>query len=198
MNKTVTKYLIIIFAYLAVLYPLWVRFQNVGWSSDNSLLLNLFPFFGLTAFSLLWLHAVSGVFEPWLRRQFNFDRFVRVTSLIIFICIILHPLLLFIGFNFKLTDILSYGPLYIRLGVIGWLLLITYDIGKALKNSGFFVKNWNLILFISTIGFLLTFFHSRAIGGDLQMGPLKVIWNFYGVTAILSTIYTYGIKRILK
>jgi|SRR3989338_5647518 len=199
MNKIIIKYFIIIFAYFAVLYPVLVRVSNLNWAFDSSLLSNLFPIFGLTAFALLWLHSMSGVFEFWLRKYINFDKFVHITSIIILICIILHPLLLLITINFNFKDLaFIYGVAYIRIAIIGWLLLITYDVGKALKKYNFFVKNWNNILIISTIGFLLTFFHSLALGSDLQSGPLRVVWTFYGITAILATIYTYGIKRFLK
>ena len=198
MNKKITKYLIIAFAYLAVLYPLWVRATALNWNISTSL--DWFPLFGLAAFSILWLHSISGVFEPWLRKYINFDRFVHTTSILVLVCIILHPLLLFIYLDFKFDSLLSSSyALYIRLGVIGWLLLITYDIGKVLKRKyDFFVKNWNNILLISTIGFLFTFFHSLYLGSDLQSGPLRIIWIFYGATAILATIYTYGIKKFLR
>src|SRR3989344_712857 len=200
MDKRVVKYLIVIFAYLAVLYPVSVRLKSINWTTDAALLLNLFPVFGLVAFAILWLHALSGVFEPWLRNNFDFDRFVHNTSMLVLVCIILHPLLLFVYVDFNLEKILLYYGhlLYIRLGVVGWLLLITYDIGKALKKYNFFARNWNKILLISTIGFLLTFFHSVRLGSDLQSGPLSTVWLFYGVTAIFATLYTYGIKRIFN
>ncbi|MDO8496643.1 MAG: hypothetical protein Q7S43_04330 [bacterium] len=198
MKQKIIKYSIITFAYLAILYPLWVRYHNMSWSLDFiTITYNLFPGFGLTAFAILWLHSISGVFEPWLRKYFNFDNYVRNTSIIVFICILLHPILLFVMINFDFNQLLSSGQAqYIRLGVIGWMLLITYDIGKFLKRKhDFFVRNWKNILLISTIGFIFTFFHSIYLGSDLQSGPLRVVWIFYGTTAILATIYTYGIKR---
>jgi len=199
MNKKVIKYSVTIFACLAVLYPLWVRLSGLIWSFDRTLLLNLFPAFGLLAFALLWLHSMSGVFEPWLRRYINFDLFVHNTSIIILISIIMHPLLLLINADFNFNNILlDYGTKYIWFGIIAWLLLITYDIGKALKKKEFFAKHWDNILIISTIGFLISFFHSLALGSDLQSGILRGVWIFYGITAILATIYTYGIRKLLK
>ncbi len=195
-NK-ITHYSIIIFFYLAVLYPLWVRITSLQWGFNASFLPNLFPLFGLAAFSMLWLHSISGPLEPFLRKHIDLDKFVHITANLILICIILHPLLLLATFNFNIKDIyLAYGVIFIRLGIIGWTLLITYDIGKALKKYDFFVKHWNTILIVSNIGFLLTFFHSLYLGSDLQSGPLRIIWMFYGITAFLSILYTYG-KPIL-
>ena len=196
-KKTIIRYGFRIFAGLAVLYPLWVVGNNTNWSLDSSFVLNLFPLFGILAFTLLWLHVISGVFEPWLRQYIDFDRFVQNTSLLIFVSIILHPLLLLIPVGFNFTLIFTYGKFYIWLAIIGWLLLITYDIGKFLKKKyNFFVRNWTNILLISNVGFILTFFHSLSIGDNLQTGPLRIVWIFYGITAILGIIYTYGIKRL--
>lgn len=199
MMSKIPKYGITIFGWVAVLYPLWVRGSNIGWSLDAGLLQTVFPFLGLLMFSLLWLHALCGVFEPWLAKHINLERFVGYTAAIILACLVLHPLLLIINFNFNIKNVYSvYGTSAILLAVIGWCLLIIYDVTKPLKKKHeFFEKNWKNILTISTFGFLLTFFHSLLIGSDLQSGPLRVVWIFYGTTAILATIYTYGIKRFI-
>lgn len=198
MNKRPVRYFIIFFAYLAVLYPVWMRVKTLDWGPDAHLLYNISPIFGLSAFAILWLHVMSGVFEKSLRRYINFDQFVRNTSILVFAFIILHPLLTLIDLDFSRDALFSYGKKYIWLGIIGWLLLITYDIGKVLNKFDFFSRNWNKILLISTIGFLLTFFHSLGIGSDLQSGPLRVLWIFYGVTAIIGTVYIYGVRRFWR
>ena len=195
MNQKPIRFIITLFACLAVLYPLWVRFGSLGWTLGPSILQSIFPALGLIAFAVLWLHVISGAFEPYLRTLFDFDRFVHRTSIIILICLILYPLLLLIDFDFNFSAVFAYGEKYILLAVIGWLLLITYDIGKALKRYNFFVRHWNAILLISTTGFILTFLHSLALGSDLQAGPLRAVWIFYGATAIPATVYNYGIKR---
>lgn len=199
-SKKITHWAIISFGYLAVLYPLWVRAHTLQFAFDMTLLPNVFPLFGLAAFSMLWLHAISGVFEEWLRQHINFDRFVQITATLILWCIILHPLLLLFMLRFNTSDLfLAYGTTYITLGIIGWLLLITYDITKPLKKHyQFFAKNWTTVLIISNIGFLITFFHATALGSDLQSGPLRGLWYFYGITATLAILYTYGVKRFIK
>jgi len=197
-KRKIIRFSVILFCLLAVLYPLWVGISSRYWTLGSELLSNIFPLLGILAFTLLWLHSISGVFESWLRKYFDFDWFIYTTSMLIFISFVLHPFLLLIYSDFSFTRAFSYADMrYIWLGVIGFLLLITYDIGKFLKNHDFFVRNWDKILVISTIGFLLTFFHSLVIGSDLQSGTLRIVWIFYGITAILSTIYTYGIKKFL-
>jgi hypothetical protein len=192
-----SKQLVIIGATLAVILPIFAHIRNVSWG-DSSLVISLFPIFGLLAFTLLWLHAMSGVFEEWLRERFNFDAFVHWTALIILVSMLLHVFMLLTLIKFDLPSLFEHSPVAMTLGLIGFILLLTYDIGKLFKKREFFSRNWNSILIISTIGFILIFFHSLMIGSDLQSGWLRWLWIFYGVTAILATIYTYGIKRYLK
>lgn len=179
---------------LAVILPLAAHIRNVSWG-DSPLLAGIFPLFGLLAFTLLWLHAISGVFEEWLRERFDFDAFVHWTSIAILVSILLHPLLLLILVRFDFLAIFAGHALAISLGLAGLVLLLTYDVGKALKRYDYFNRNWRGILIVSTIGFILTFFHSLLIGEDLQGGFLRKLWLFYGITGIAATIYTYGIKR---
>lgn len=199
MNKTTVKIVLTVFGYLAVLYPAWVRIASLNWQINSALISNLFPLFGLLAFTFLWLHVVGAALEPWLNRFINFEGFINKTTNFILVFIILHPFLLFLTFDFSLANIfITYQALYIKLGIAGWLLLITYDVSKWLKRRDFFARNWNKILLISTIGFLFTFFHSLGLGSDLQSGALRTMWFFYGITGIVSTIYTYGIRGLLK
>lgn len=211
------KKLVILGAIVAVVTPIWVHIRNViGGESlptgtADFLMAAIFPIFGLLAFTLLWLHAISGAFEEWLREQFNpprlveasrgeagFDAFVHWSALVILVSIILHPLLLLIIIKFKVGLLFSGDPTAIVLGIIGLSLLLTYDIGKMLNRYQFFSKNWSNILIISNIGFILTFFHSLKIGSDLQNGWMRPLWIFYGITAIIAIFYTYGIKRFSR
>jgi hypothetical protein len=198
MNKNATKYLLIAFAALSIFYPLWERARHLNWGLDSTLIFNLFPLFGLAAFALLWLHVIGAAFEPWLRKHINFEGFVESTSSLILVLMLLHPLFLLIGTNFSVNNIfLTYGKPYILVGATGLLLLLTYDIGKALREREFFIRHWNKVLFVSTVGFILIFFHSLELGSDLQSGALRIVWIFYGVTAIISATYVYILKRFL-
>lgn len=192
-----SKHLIIIFATLAVIVPIFAHIRNVSWG-NSSLLVNIFPTFGLLAFTLLWLHAMSGVFEEWLRERFEFDKFVHWTAIIILLSMILHVLMLLIIIRFNILSLFEHNPTAILLGIVGFVLLLTYDIGKILKSREFFVRHWNKILVVSTTGFILIFFHALMIGSDLQNGFMRILWIFYGVTAILATIYTYLIKKFIR
>lgn len=199
MKQQYYRFGIILFGWLAVLVPLICRTQSIQWTPETNWIQNIFPMFGLLAFSLLWLHSISGAFEPWLRKHVNFDVFVSRTATLILIAIILHPLLLLIDMRFSLQDtFLYYGKTAVWLGIIGWLLLISYDITKPFKKYAVVAKRWNSILIISNIGFVITFFHALKAGSDLQSGFLKYLFIFYGVTAIICLIWTYAIMPLMK
>lgn len=191
-NLVMIKKLIMLGSATAVLVPILAYIRNVDWAA-SSLPQALFPVFGLLAFMLLWLHSISGVLEDWLRERFDLDSFIHWTALIILVSMLLHVSIILMLAKFNIPMLLS-GGWSIWLGLLGLILLLTYDIGKPLRKSGFFARNWNKILIISNVGFVLIFFHSLKIGSDLQTGFMRRLWMFYGVTAILALIYTYGYK----
>lgn len=190
------KKLIILGATLAVLLPIVIHIRDTTWSSSPTQA--IFPIFGLLAFTLLWLHSISGVFEEKLQAMFDFDTFVHWTALTILASMLLHPLLLLFIVRFQISVLLSGGT-GILLGITGLFLLLTYDIGKLLKRRyPFFSRQWQAILIISNIGFILTFFHSLKLGSDVQAGFMHYLWIFYGITGILAIFYTYAIKPLAR
>jgi len=200
MDRRRVGYFISALAYLAVFYPIFVWYERVDLVFDETLLLNLSPVLGLAAFSIMWLHVVGGALRGWLEKYFNFERLATNSSIAVLFLIILHPLLFFIGIGLdRIGDtFIYYEPIYIWLAIIGWFVLVGYDVAKRFKNRDFFARHWNSVKFISTLGFFLVFFHSLGLGSDLQAGPLRYVWIFYGITAAAATIYTYGIKKFLK
>ena len=200
MGKKLIKYLIYAVAVISVVYPVIVWYGRVDLVFGNTLLLNLFPVFGLLAISTMWLHIVGGALRPWLEKYIDFQRFVSKSSVIVLFLIILHPLLLFTGIGFQNAgSVLGlYDSKYIRLAIIAWFILVGYDVAKRFKNRQFFVKHWETVKLISTIGFFLALSHSLGLGSDLQAGPLRSVWIFYGVSAAIAAVYTYGVRKFLK
>jgi hypothetical protein len=197
MNKKLITYSIYILAGLAVLYPVWVCVSNMPWAWDATLPGTIFPVFGLAAFALLWLHIVGPALRPWLDQFVNFEKFLRKTSPFILAFMLLHPLLLLTSFGFRFPEIFTaYEADDVVLGMVGLIFLLTFDIGEMLRKREFVVRHWNKILLISSIGFVLIFFHSLALGDDLQAGFLRYLWMFYGATGILAIAYNYFGRKL--
>jgi hypothetical protein len=192
MQKKLVALFLMLFSIAAVLYPVCVWYQGVKGTPVTPAM--LFPVFGLIAFATMWLHVVGASVQSWLEKYVSFENFVNRTAYIVLISIILHPLLLFTAMGFKNLGVVIVSP-YILLAIAGWLLLLTYDIGKIFKRRQFFIRHWHAIKIVSTIGFFLIFFHSLALGSNLQSGPLRAVWILYGMSAAIAAIYTYAIKR---
>ena len=200
MNKPLIKFLLTLFALAAVLSPILIWGQTATLTPDSTLLPTIFPVFGLIAFMIMWLHIIGGAFETWLNKYIDFGYFINWSSSVVLLLIILHPLIFILNFGFpKIAGIFSFGPgSFIWLGVLGWLMLITYDIRKAFKNRQFFIRHWGVIQFLSTLGFYVIFFHSLFLGHNIQAGPLRVAWIFFGITAAIATIYDYFLRPKLN
>lgn len=203
-NKKIFKYSVSLGALIAILYPIFVWFNNADLSWDKTVVFEIFPVLGLIAFSIMWLHVIGSPFRKTLEQYFDYKKFMAVSSIIVLISIALHPLLIYIGF--WLIGVpgspFTYAPgdqqYLIWIAILAWVIFVTYDILKKFKNTDFFARHWQTVKLISTLGLFLILFHSLGLGGDLQMGALQYVWIFYGITAAIATLYTYGIKPILK
>lgn len=199
MNKILTKYSLYGFSVLAVLLPIIIQYQNTDFGSGQSISATIFPFLGLVMIALLWLHSLMGIWENWLREHIAFDWFVKHTATVILWCLLLHPILLLVAFSFNIADIYAYyGKTLIGLGIVSWLLLISYDITKPFKKYDVIGKNWQKILFISNLGFLLSFAHAIRANGVIETPLLKYLLIFYGITGTVGIVYTYIVAPLMK
>lgn len=203
-SKKTIRYTISLGALIAVLYPIFVWLTSVDLSWDKTVVFETFPVLGLTAFAIMWLHIVGGPFRETLEQYFDYKKFMTISSIIVLICVILHPLLIYVGF--WLIGVKGSGFTYIPddkqyliwFAIVAWIIFVGYDVLKKFKSTDFFVQHWQIVKFIATLGFFLILFHSLGLGRNLQTGPLHYVWIFYGISAAVATTYTYGIQPFLK
>ncbi len=194
MNKTFVRVALLLLAILAVGYPLSVWYQGATLALDLNVLRELFPAFGLLAVTIMYLHIIGRPFKTSLEPYVSFDRFERISSYLVLVSIILHPLLRTV---FLLIQGISLIPppayvLPITLGALGFLMLVTYDLGKLFVRSPFIERHWNKIDVISTLGFYVVWTHALLLGSDLQIGPLRTLWLVYGLTAASASLLVLG------
>jgi NADH:ubiquinone oxidoreductase subunit 5 (subunit L)/multisubunit Na+/H+ antiporter MnhA subunit len=84
------------------------------------------------------------------------------------------------------------------LAIIAWFIFITYDILKKFRGQAFLASHWHIVKLISTLAFFLVLVHSLGMGRDLQSGPLRWLWIFYGVSAAAAAVYTYIIGPLYQ
>lgn len=202
MNRKLTKSIIVTASLVSVIYPVWVWYGSANLVLDKIVLFDIFPLFGLIAFANMWLHIVGGALRSHIEPYFDFEKFILLSSNIVLVTIILHPVLAFTALALNgggnIFDFVLNGNEYlIWIAIVALVIFLVYEVLKHFRSRSVFAKNWLLIKFISTLGFFLILIHSLGIGRDLQTGPLRIVWLFYGITASIATFYTYFLKRDL-
>lgn len=200
-RRKIFRILIFFTALSAVLFPLFVWFRGANLAGNPAVLLEIFPAFGLLAFATMWLHIVGAPFRTRLEKYFDFGKFVSISSKVVLVSLILHPLLAFVALRLAdspigVLELAGPGNSYlIWIAILAWVIFIGYDIAKPFKNRDFFVRHWSVVRLASTLAFFLVLVHSLGLGRDLQIGPLRYVWIFYGLTAAAATVLTYFFKK---
>lgn len=178
-------------------YPLQVWYDGAQLVWGSGLLSSLFPAFGLVAFSIMYLHIVGRPFATWLEQYVPFKTFERVSSNVVLSLLVLHPLFRTIYLVINDVSLWPSPALFqpIVLGVVGFFMLISYDVGRAFYRSGWVSRHWGSIDVLSTLGFYVIWIHAFMIGSDLQTEPLRTLWIVYGVSAAMASAYVFFIQK---
>lgn len=162
---------------------------------------DLFPLFGLLAFSLMWSHYIVSA----IRTYFHHDAAVtkdyfETTSLMALIALCLHPGLL----SWQLwrdeqgLPPVSYYQNYVApglrwltlLGTVSFLVFIAYEFRRRFKSREW----WKYVQYASDAAMLLIFYHGLRLGSHLQSGWFQLIWYIFGITLVVSLIFLYSRK----
>lgn len=176
--------------------------QSYNWEFNT--LYQLFPIFGLIAFSIMWSQYVItaiklyfGLNSPRLRSYFE------ATSIVVLVAILLHPGLL--SYQLFVDGLgLPSGSYYeyvgsmmkisVILGQIALIIFLAFELKLFFKG-----KPWlRYVLMASDLGMVLVYIHALRLGGQLQDGWFRGVWIFYGITlsAVLGYIYWRRLKRV--
>ena len=186
---------------LAVLLAFMAWGSSLHWRIDRINSYNLFPFFGLVAFSLMWCHYIVSVVRQYLGIEKNhLHTYIEVTSFVVLVAIFAHPGLLEWqlwrdGFGLPPGNVLQhYVAPSLRvsavLGMVSLLVFLAYELRRWYSDRSW----WKYINYATDIAMLLIFLHGFKLGRTLQAGWLRGVWLFYGATLILALTYIYYIK----
>lgn len=163
---------------------------------------DMFPLLGLLAFSLMWTHYILGSLRRKLRLEANVNRaYFSLTSLAVFVLILLHPGILIIQLNkdgFGLPPD-SYMKVYtlpamrgaIMLGTIALIIFLAFEFKKKFKDK----KWWKFVEYAQVLAMALIFYHGLTLGRELSVGWYKAVWYLYGVSLLTAVIYNYWYDR---
>jgi hypothetical protein len=169
--------------------------QGNAWHIDSTY--QLFPLFGLLAFSLMWSHYVMAA----LRMHFKLEKAVlksyfEATSLAVLAAILLHPGLLTYqlwrdGLGLPPGSELNYvAPslgIYVVIAMISLLVFLAYEFRRLFGQKPW----WKYVQYASDVAILLILLHSLKLGSQLQAGWFPIVWYFYGVTLGIALVYIY-------
>ncbi|HEX6415917.1 MAG TPA: hypothetical protein VFZ62_00115 [Candidatus Saccharimonadales bacterium] len=156
---------------------------------------DVFPLFGLLAFSLMWTHYVSGA----VRRLMDLDTkvlsgFFRVTSAAVLVLLLLHPTIFLTqlwadGFGlppFSYLQVYEGGAerLALLLGTLSLLAFLLFEFHRKFKNASW----WKYIEYANLAAMAAIFYHALTLGGELDLMWYKMVWFTYGILLVMAVV----------
>lgn len=174
----------------------------VAWSQDNGWQLlglptyQLFPIFGLLAFSIMWSQYVIAAVKDYLGLSNAIKRYFEVTSWFVLFAILLHPGLLVAqryhdGYGLPPGSYESYvAPMQrwiVILGLASWLMFLAYEFKYFFGEKPW----WKYIVLLNDVAIVAIFYHGLRLGQDIGHHWFRIIWYLYGIVLVSVLIYKY-------
>lgn len=170
----------------------------VWWSQHTAVALtpyDIFPPLGLAAFGLMWAQYVAGA----LRRYAGAPHapssiFMNVSMALVLALILLHPGILWVSLyldGFGLPPV-SYLNAYrsqlglVAIGTVALVIFLVYELGRFFGKKSW----WRYVQWLQLLAMGLIFIHAIGLGGELRAGWFMLVWVFYGITLVISAVYT--------
>ncbi len=174
-----------------------------GYAGSISSVYQVFPLFGLLAFSLMWSHYIVAAKRLYFGIEAKETKvYFEITSAVVLAAILLHPGLLMwqlwrdgLGLP-PVSYIQFYGEgllLPLMFGSISLTIFLVYELRRKFKDRSW----WKFVQYANDGAMILIFIHGLKLGSQLQSSWFVYVWYFYGVTLIASIAYMYG-QKILK
>ncbi len=190
-------------AAIVVLLAVIVWAMTRIYPGENLTLFDIFPLFGLLAFSLMWTHFISGA----LRRGWKVtqsgknDLYMTVSMGMVLVLIVLHPGLLWYelwreGFGLPPASYLRVYDSQVfaaLLGSVSLLIFLAFELRRWFKKEHW----WKYIECAQVAAMIAIFFHALSLGGELSVGWYRVVWCVYAIVLIGATGYNYWYDKRL-
>ncbi len=170
--------------------------DSFGWRLSELSIYQLFPVFGLVAFSVMWSHYMADFLHKTLLKHADLDLYFKVTSFVVLLAILLHPGLLAYqrfrdGFGLPLGSLTGYVVPSIRwivlLGTVSFLAFMAFELHRWFGEKSW----WKYVLYANDAAMIAIFYHGLRLGSQLHGNWYQVIWYFYGLTLIGVIIFKY-------
>lgn len=158
----------------------------------------------LIGFALLVLQGVLAARITWIERSFGLDRLLRFhrhMAILAVALLVSHPVLISLGSSEALAPLAFDVPWPIWAGRAALGLLMLHVVSSARRRSlRLSFERWRFLHGIAALLLLaLVLAHSGAIGGDLRIQSLRLVWLGIGVGVGALFVYHRGIRpRLLR
>lgn len=172
--------------------------QRINWTLSGISAYQIFPLFGLLAFSLMWTHYIVGGIKSALNLndlQLN-KLYFEITAAVVLGSLLIHPTLLIIqlwrdGFGLPPGSYSHYvapGALWaVYLGLVCWLAFMSFELRRWYKDK----KWWKYVLIANDLAIWGIYIHGLKLGADVAAAWLHPIWLIYGGLLALAFISKY-------
>lgn len=175
--------------------------QGIDWQFDKLSTYELFPVFGLTAFSLMWVHYIIAALRTYLKVSADVTKkYFNYSSFLVLIAFVIHPSLLVWqlwrdGFGLPPQSYLNnYVPkqsqLAVFIGSFSLFVFLFYELRYRFSKRSW----WKYVQLLSDGAMIGIFFHALRLGKNVQDGWYRGVWIFYGISLLLSLAYLYAAK----
>ena len=173
--------------------------QGFAWQWQTLGTLQLFPLFGLTAFSLMWSQYVISATRQYLKVDSNkLKTFYNVTGYLVLVAILLHPGLLSwqlwrngdgLPPGSELHYVMPSLKAFVILGIINLTILLAFELRRVFANQPW----WHYMSYVVDLAMLSIFIHGLELGTQIRNGGwFRDVWLFYGASLVLSLAIIYN------
>lgn len=180
-----------ILSVIVVVLGVTAWWQSLPVPIDELTIYDIFPVFGILAFSLMWVHYMVGVAV----RHTGIDRvkvrrFRSVTSLAVLFALLLHPGLLLWqlwrdGLGLPVNYVAPNLALFVILGQIAFLLFMAYEFHRLYEDRSW----WHYIERASDFAMILVLIHGFRLSQTVYPKWFSVLWIFFGVAFFAALIH---------
>lgn len=160
----------------------------------------LFPLFGILAFSVMWSHYIVGA----IRRYAVVDKrylqtYFSGTAYFVLIMLLLHPGLLLLQLQqdkagLPLTYVHPDLRIYVVLGMVAWVAFLTYELHRFYGERSW----WRYVVIASDIAMILVLIHGFKLSSQLMPSWFTILWVVYGITLVAVIAYGYRARWLNK
>lgn len=185
---------------LTSLLAILVWGQDNRWHFSGLSLYQVFPIFGLLAFSIMWSQYMVAAIKDVLGFGSEFIRsYFTYTSFLVLLAILLHPGILVAqrykdGYGLPPGSYESYvAPMQkwiVILGSVSLLMFLAYELKHWFDTKSW----WKYIVLLNDIAIVAIFYHGLRLGQELQGRWYQGVWYVYGVLLLSALAYKYYLK----